>query len=222
MLTKPIPAWILGGGALLATCAGCINVVGFLSTQHQAISHLTGTVSLLGMEMGLGNWLAAGHAAAVFSSFFAGCVASGLIVRHKELKKGYHYGVALMLECGLLVTACYFLRHEAVAGTYLAAMACGLQNGMATTYSGAVIRTTHVTGIVTDLGIALGQLARRETVDRRRMGLYLLLFTAFFLGGVGGAVGFHLLSYNVLLVPAAFTGVAGVGYFFYTKLAAHV
>jgi uncharacterized membrane protein YoaK (UPF0700 family) len=44
-------------------------------------------------------------------------------------------------------------------------MACGLQNAMATGYSGAVIRTTHVTGIVTALGIAVGLAARRERVD---------------------------------------------------------
>lgn len=94
-----------------------------------------------------------GHVAAVFGSFFAGCVGSGLIIRHKELRSGYPYGIALMFECGLLVTACYLLRHESMDGAYFAAMACGLQNRMATTYSGAVIRTTHVTGIVTDLGL---------------------------------------------------------------------
>ena len=96
-------------------------------------------------------------------------------------------------------------------------MTCGLQNGMATTYSGAVIRTTQVTGIVTDLGIAVGQMARREQIDRRRMGLHLVLFVAFFLGGVGGMIGFHFMSYDVFLVPAGFTGVAGVSYFLYVK-----
>ena len=217
MLTKPIPVWILGGGALLAASAGCINVVGFLSVQHQAISHLTGTVSMLGLELAQANWPMAMHATVVLAAFFIGCVFSGLIIRHKELKSGYPYGTALALESSLLVAATYFLRHEIVLGSYLAAMACGLQNAMATTYSGAVIRTTHVTGIVTDLGIALGQLARRESIDRRRMGLYLVLLSSFFLGGVGGAVGFQFLGYNILLFPAAFTGLAGARYFLVTK-----
>ncbi len=221
MLTKPIPRWILGGGALLAACAGCINVVGLLSAQHQTISHLTGTTSQLGLELARGNWAMAGQMASVFGSFLIGCVASGLIIRHQELRSGYRYGVALMAECGLLVAACYLLRHESVDGTYLAAMACGLQNGMATTYSGAVIRTTHVTGIVTDLGIALGQLARREQIDRRRMGLYLVLFVAFFLGATGGTLGFRLFGFDVLLFPAFFTGAAGVSYFLFTKRAVH-
>jgi uncharacterized membrane protein YoaK (UPF0700 family) len=221
MLTKPIPRWILGGGALLAACAGCINVVGLLSAQHQTISHLTGTTSLLGLEIMQANWTMTGHVAAVFGSFFAGCVGSGLIIRHKELRSGYPYGIALMFECGLLVTACYLLRHESMDGAYFAAMACGLQNGMATTYSGAVIRTTHVTGIVTDLGIALGQLARREQIDRRRMGLYLILFGAFFLGASGGTAGFRFFGYDVLLIPAFFTGAAGVSYFLFTKRTVH-
>lgn len=163
----------------------------------------------------------AGHMGLVFGSFLVGCVASGLIIQHKELRSGYRYGVALMAECGLLVAACYLLRHESVDGTYLAAMACGLQNGMATTYSGAVIRTTHVTGIVTDLGIALGQLARREQIDRRRIGLYLVLFVAFFVGATAGGLGFRFFDFDVLLFPAFLTGTAGVSYFLFTKRVPH-
>jgi uncharacterized membrane protein YoaK (UPF0700 family) len=217
VLTKPIPAWILGGGALLAASAGSINVVGFLSVQHQGISHVTGAVSILGLELAQTNWPGVAHTGAVVVSFFLGCVLSGLVIRHNTLRSGYPYGTALTLESALLCLATYFLSHGMVLGSYVAALACGLQNAMATTYSGAVIRTTHITGIVTDLGISLGQIARREPIDRRRMGLYLVLLISFFIGGVGGAVGFGFISYNILLVPAALTGIAGVSYFLFTK-----
>jgi uncharacterized membrane protein YoaK (UPF0700 family) len=212
MLTKKIPGWILGGGALLACGAGCINVIGFLGMHHQAISHMSGTVSNLGLELARGDRLMAWHAATTLGFFFAGCVLSGMIIRHSTLKAGRRYGVALACESALLVAATYFLRHGAISGDYLAAMACGLQNAMATSYSGAVIRTTHITGIVTDLGIALGLLARREPVDHRRMGLYFVLLTAFFFGGVLGAVGFQRFGYDTLLAPAALAGVTGIGY----------
>lgn len=216
MLTKPIPLWILGGAALLASCAGCINAVGFLSAQHQAITHVTGTVSMLGVHLASGDGAQAIHTAAAFVSFFTGCVISGLIIKHSALRSGYPYGTALVLESALLVMAACLFNRGAAAGTYVAAMACGLQNAMATTYSGAVIRTTHVTGIVTDLGIAIGQFARREPVDRRRVGLYLVLLSGFFLGGIAGAAGFLILKYNVLFFPAAITACAGIGYFIAT------
>ena len=212
MLTKKIPFWILAGGALLAGGAGWINVVGFLGVHHQAISHMSGTVSNLGLELVRGDRLLALHAAATLGFFFAGCVLSGMIIRHSTLKAGRRYGVALACESLLLFAATYFLRHDAISGDYLAAMACGLQNAMATSYSGAVVRTTHVTGIITDLGIALGLFARGEPVDRRRMGLYLVLLAGFFLGGVLGAAGFQRFGYDTLLVPATVAGVTGTGY----------
>jgi len=212
MLTKKIPGWILGGGALLACGAGCINVIGFLGVHHQAISHMSGTVSNLGLELVRGDRLMIWHAASTLGFFFAGCVLSGMIIRHSTLKAGRRYGVALACESALLFAATYFLRHDSIAGDYLAAMACGLQNAMATSYSGAVIRTTHMTGIVTDLGIALGLLARREPIDRRRVGLYLVLLAGFFIGGVLGAAGFQRFGYDTLLAPAVLAGVTGTGY----------
>jgi uncharacterized membrane protein YoaK (UPF0700 family) len=213
MLSKPIPAWILAGGATLAAIAGCVNAVGFLSAHHQAFSHLSGTVTNFGSELARGDFALAGNAVLVITFFFLGCVFSGLIIRQSTLRAGRRYGVALMFEAVLLVAATYFLRHEAMAGVYLAAMACGLQNAMATSYSGAVIRTSHMTGIVTDLGIAIGLAARRERVDWRRMQLYLVLLAGFFAGSVSGGLAFQQLGYGTLLIPAA---IAGGGGFVYT------
>ena len=58
-------------------------------------------------------------------------------------------------------------------GLLLASAACGLQNALATTYSGAIVRTTHVTGIFTDLGIMLGAIFRGQTLDYRKAKLFL-------------------------------------------------
>lgn len=212
MFTKPTPIWITLGAVTLACCAGSVNAVGFLGLQHQALSHMSGTVTNLGMELARGDRQLAQHAFLVLLCFFSGCVLSGVIIRHSTLKAGRRYGFALTVESGLLFTATYLFRHQSPIGDYLAAMACGLQNAMATSYSGAVIRTTHVTGIVTDLGIAIGLLARREPVDWRRMRLYLVLLSGFFLGSTLGATGFLKFGYDTLLFPAILTGVSGVGF----------
>ncbi len=212
MLTKPIPFWITLGGLLLTIGAGYINAVGFLGLSHQPISHMSGIISNLGIELVRGDRLLALRAASTLLFFFLGCVLSGLIVRHSALHLGRRYGVALTCESGLLLAATHFLRQGDIAGDYLAAMACGLQNAMATSYSGAIIRTTHMTGIVTDLGIALGLAARREPADWRRMRLYSVLLAGFFLGGVLGTVGYLSLENNALLVPAALCGLIGISY----------
>ena len=87
-----------------------------------------------------------------------------------------------------------------------------LQNAVITKISHAVIRTTHMTGIVTDIGIELGKLLyvnRRTTpadarvvADQERQRLLVLLLAAFFARGVMGAAGFHALGY-VATVPLA-------------------
>ena len=96
-----------------------------------------------------------------------------------------------------------------------AALACGLQNAMATTYSGAVVRTTHVSGMFTDLGIMLGHALRGMPLARRRLGLCVLVISFFFAGGLLGARLFARFDYAALYLPAALTGITGVGYVLY-------
>jgi uncharacterized membrane protein YoaK (UPF0700 family) len=111
------------------------------------------------------------------------------------------------------------LKNGDYMGDCLAAMACGLQNAMATHYSGAVIRTTHVTGIITDLGIAVGLKLRGEPIEARRAGLLLVLLAGFFTGGILGSLGYTWIGFDTLLFPAVLTGVAGAGYFVFKQVA---
>jgi uncharacterized membrane protein YoaK (UPF0700 family) len=91
-------------------------------------------------------------------------------------------------------------------------MACGLQNAMATTYSGAVVRTTHLSGMFTDLGIGLGHALRGMALPKRRLALSALIISGFFTGSVMGAWLFRRLGYDALIVPATLTGLVGLGY----------
>ena len=218
MLSKPIPAWILVGAFLLTAMAGSINAVGFMGIHHQALSHMSGTATILSTDLSLGRLGLAGHAGMVLVSFFLGCVVSGIIIRRSALQIGPRYGVALGLESCLLFGATIALRNGSNTGDYLAAIACGLQNAMATTYSGAVIRTTHVTGIVTDLGLACGHWLRGEPVISRQIAIHLVLITGFIVGGIIGGFGYQWWDFNALLIPATITGLTGIGYALYRQL----
>jgi uncharacterized membrane protein YoaK (UPF0700 family) len=207
-----LPRWVWAGAWVLAFVAGMVNVVGFLGFEHQAVTHLTGTTSMMAVAAAGQDLSSVLHLFLVLGSFVAGAALSGFIIQDSTLKLGRRYGVALLLESLLLCAAVPLLKGHWASGTYLASCACGLQNAMATTYSGSVVRSTHLSGMFTDLGIYLGHGLRGTQVDSRRLRLSLIIISAFFCGGIAGAALFHTWAYHTLFVPAAITGVAGLSY----------
>ena len=207
-----LPRWVWVGAGLLACVAGMVNVVGYLGFEHQAITHLTGTTTLLGEAVAKRDLHAISRLAGVALAFMAGAALSGMIVQDSTLKLGRRYGVALVLESLLLFAAIPLFMQGRLAGPLLAAMACGLQNAMATTYSGAVIRTSHLSGMFTDLGIGLGHALRGMPLQKRRLLLCGLIISGFFTGAVLGALLFVRFGYAALAVPATITGSIGLGY----------
>ena len=214
MISK-LPKWVGIGAWALAFVAGMVNVVGFLSFEHQAVTHLTGTTSMLGAAMAEGRGRDVMELGLVAVSFLAGAALSGFIIQDSALRLGRRYGVVLMLESMLLCVAAILLSTHHSSGMYLASGACGLQNAMATTYSGAVIRTTHLSGMFTDLGISLGHLLRGLPVEPRRLRISWIIISAFLAGGIAGATAFHSWSYHTLFIPATLTGLAGMAYAIY-------
>lgn len=211
MISK-LPRWIWAGAWALAFVAGSVNAVGLLGFEHQAVTHLTGTTSLLAAALASLNGAKALHFAAIIGSFVAGTVLSGFIIQDSTLQLGRRYGVALILESVLLCIAVPLLKRSNIFGIYSASCACGLQNAMVSTYSGAVVRTTHLSGMFTDLGIFLGHALRGLPIDLRRLRLCVLIITGFLAGGVAGAVAFSHLSYSALFLPAALTAIASIAY----------
>ena len=215
-----LPRWVWVGAIALACVGGMVNVVGFLGFEHQAVSHLTGTTSLLGAALAEGDWRAVSRLWGVLIAFCLGAMLSGLIVQGATLRLGRRYGVVLALEAVLLLAAIPLFKQEQIWGALLAAMACGVQNALATTYSGAIVRTTHLSGMFTDLGIGLGHFLRGMPLPMRRLTLSGLIISGFLCGGVIGAWLFRRFSYDALLAPALLTGLTGVGYVLYRQLRA--
>lgn len=210
-----LPRWIWTGGWILSFIAGIVNVVGLLGFEHEAVTHLTGTTSLLGAAIASLDLQGTLHFAAVIGSFVAGTVISGFLIQDSTLQLGRRYGVALLLESMLLALAVVLLNRNSMHGHYLASCACGLQNAMVSTYSGTVVRTTHLSGMFTDLGIFLGHALRGLPIDTRRLRLCGLIISGFLCGGIAGTVAFRNLGYGALLIPAALTASASMAYWIY-------
>jgi uncharacterized membrane protein YoaK (UPF0700 family) len=197
-------------GWTLAFVAGAINAGGFLAVQ-QYTSHVTGTVSSLADNLALGHLDLVIDAIVGVLSFLAGAICCALMVnfaRRRQLSS--EFALPLMLEAGLIL--CFGLlgsrlaEFEGLLVPFTVVLLCfimGLQNAVVTKLSQSVIRTTHMTGIVTDLGIELGkalywnrdgsQPPVRASLERIQVLGGLL--AAFTLGGVLGAFGFKHLGY---------------------------
>jgi uncharacterized membrane protein YoaK (UPF0700 family) len=207
-------------GFALAFVAGATNAGGFLAVQ-QYTSHMTGIVSAMADNIALGAYDLVMTGLGGLLSFLIGAACSAILVncarRHRMHSE---YAMPLLLEAGLLlcfgVLGARLSRIEGLFVPLTVMLLCfimGLQNAVITKLSHAEIRTTHITGIVTDIGIELGKLvywnaARSDgrapvLADRARLGVLGLLALSFFGGGVAGALGFKHLGY-LSTVPLAF------------------
>ncbi|WP_028863101.1 YoaK family protein [Psychromonas aquimarina] len=214
-MLRKLPRWVEYGAFTLALLAGTVNAVGLLGFQHQSVSHLSGTTTMFGAELFTFS-SSLSHLAGILFSFLLGSALSGYLISSESLKLGRNYDLLLMIEGLLLLGAIFFLDKHAPLGHYLASAACGLQNALATRYSGAVVRTTHVTGIFTDLGIMLGGALRGEEFDKRKCILFCLILLGFILGGTGGAYLYQSYQFMALIFPAGICFMLAASYRLYS------
>lgn len=201
---------------LLALTAGILNSVGFMAIALYT-SHMTGLTAMLADSLVLGSLDIALLCLTGLLSFVVGAAVCALLfnwARRRGLQS--RFAIVLLLEAALALFI-GLVAHELTADAgrewvliALLGFTMGLQNAVITKISDAQIRTTHVTGMVTDIGIELGKLAyptRRgdpEPVraDLGRLGLHSLLVGTFFLGGLLGALAYGAIGF-LTVVPTA-------------------
>lgn len=199
---------LLPTGAWLSFTAGFVNSA-LLLWVGMPVSHMSGAATHLSLNLAGHRESMLGLIVAVMGSFLLGAVISGALIGVKRFSMGGRYGVALLIEAGLLLLAGWMAGRGWVWALPVAALACGLQNAMAASFRGVVLRTTHVTGIVTDLGLMIGHRLRRHPISGYQFTLLLLLLAGFVLGGIAGAVGLDRVGPGVIAYPALPCAVAG-------------
>ncbi len=218
-------------GITLAFVAGATNAGAFLAVK-QYTSHMTGLVSAMADDIVLGQIPLVLSALGGVLSFVSGAATTAVLV-HLALRRGLHslYALPLLLEAvlmllfGLMGSQLADIGEEIVPATVVVlCFMMGLQNALISKMSNSEIRTTHITGMVTDIGIELGMLfywnrlpasvSSPVLANRRRLGMLCALVGAFFVGGLIGALGFKHVGYamtlplalllaSLALVPAA-------------------
>jgi uncharacterized membrane protein YoaK (UPF0700 family) len=208
--------WVFAGGTLLSAIAGFINVclLGFFAVP---VSHMTGAVARLSLDLEALDLTDVRLVLSILGGFLMGAILSGLLIGGRKLVPGRRYGFALLLEGAVLCLATYLLVNGNTVGVALAALACGIQNAMASSYNGLILRTTHMTGIVTDVGVMLGHWLRHRRIRLWKLLVLVSLVGGFFLGGLGGALAFRWVGTVALAAPAAACLLAGAGYLLWRR-----
>lgn len=198
---------------ILAFVAGIVNVTGYLYFK-QLTKNVTGHFALFIYDViTVEIWKGTIYFMYIFSFLVGSFFSSYLIEKFKQSKKLNIYVVPTLLECLILLSIgvasnfVVFVYADIIVCLLLFAM--GVQNSFVTKISNAVVRTTHLTGLFTDLGIDLSQLLfpisypdRSKIKSTIKLRIYIIGF--FFLGGiVGGFLYYKLnLKLNTLILAA--------------------
>ena len=206
----------------LAFIAGAVNAGGFLTLGHYT-SHMSGVVAAMSDDLATGRVRLFAIGVVSVASFFCGAVLTTLLIRMaRKRRMTSEYALPLMMEALLLAlfgaVGARGPGWNLMAAIAFLCFAMGLQNAVITKLSDAIIRTTHVTGMVTDSGILVGRWImsrifreqRMKVADVRSLRLLASLVLLFFVGGVAGALGFERVGWEFLLPLAMALGVLAV------------
>lgn len=213
--------WQLAGP--LAFVAGAINAGGFIAVGSFT-SHVTGAVSQMSLGIALSDHVVALSYFGILLCFFLGAFTSSFLIsfaaRHRFKSR---YALTLAAEALLLMVFGYMGNTIAQRTEFFRpgtlVMLCfvmGMHNAIVTSISNAEVRTTHMTGITTDLGIEVSRLLYWNRNPNPRLGkilgnrekleLHAIILGGFILGGVAGALAFTRIGYHATLPLAALLG----------------
>ncbi|WP_413294238.1 YoaK family protein [Bdellovibrio sp. HCB185ZH] len=216
---------------LMAFQAGVLNMGGFMAC-HRFVSHVTGFATFFGYEYSQKGRSHAWGMLVVPLFFLFGAMVSGYLVDirlklHKKPK--YYIAYAVMLVLILIATFGGWLGWFGPFGAsleesrngylllILLCFTCGVQNGTITSVSRSVVRTTHLTGITTDLGIGLVRIFNKRILgtehtelvenEYKATSMRLGIITMFVLGSVFAGFVYPVAGFWGFLIPAFTTGI---------------
>lgn len=198
--------------SLLSFVAGIVNVVGFFAVQ-QLTTNVTGHFAFFVDEIfKLNFWRGSIYFLYIFFFFLGSFVSSLLIESISRKSDRYIYIVPVSVESLILLVIGFFGHNMASQNPNLVVFgllfAMGLQNSLVTTLSNARVRTTHLTGLFTDLGIELSQLFFYNAKEQKSkltssIKLRFTIICFFFIGGIAGGILYTKAGFHALIFAAA-------------------
>lgn len=203
--TENIDLFLAG---LLALIAGALNAVGFL-IAGSFTANMTGNISAFADKAAGGAILQALLFAGLVAAFICGAGVIAFAIQTGERRQQrLVYAFAIVAEALILLALGIALLLGGAQQTFLVivlSFVMGLQNAVTTMISKARVRTTHVSGMATDLGIELAALMNVDTVKSElfpKLKLHGLTLTCFAVGGIMGAIVFGLVGNWLFVITA--------------------
>lgn len=198
--------------SILSFVAGVVNVAGFLAVQRLT-TNVTGHFAFFVDEILKLNFTEGFIYFLYIFFFFLGSFLSNILVEIvSKVNERIIYVIPVIIESIILILVAVFGQLLIVENPNLLAFsllfAMGLQNSLVTTISNAVVRTTHLTGLFTDLGIELSQLFFYKLQHQREklyssIKLRLTIISFFFFGGILGGIIYASVQLYVLAIAGA-------------------
>lgn len=198
--------------SLLSFTGGYINVFGIL-TVALPLSHFSGGVAKLSIEAANGFLISENLAkllTAIFC-FLIGNIFSGIVVGERNFSFRKRYGL-IFIGMGLIILYFNHLFLRIKYLTFLLSIFVGVQNGLFITYRGILVRTSHITGTLSDLGVYIGYIIRGKKVEAWRMFYYINSLMFFFLGGVMSAIAERIFKEKTILIISVLYIIIGLIY----------
>lgn len=188
---KQLFPYIVFGGCLLTFNGGFMNCIALTSHMAEVVSHVSGHATKASVELATHSFAGFANEIGVMVFFGVGAMFTGCFIGKEKLTLGQSYGRLLICIGGVVALAMFSgvsmddQGQRPYHAGYLLAIACGMQNAMTTRYSGAVLRTTHLTGMMTDIGLVLGHMLRKDRNfdDTWKLALFCPMVLCFFFGG---------------------------------------
>ncbi len=216
-------------GAYMAFVAGAVNAGGFLAIARYT-SHMSGIISAIGDDLALNNLISVLGGIFLLVSFLMGAATTAIIVNWGHRRRIHsQFALPLLLEAALLLifglVGAHLNLYLPLTVPAIALLLCfvmGLQNAIVTKASRAEIRTTHMTGVITDMGIELGKLLYwNKSKEANKLGLvkanrdklitHVFIFGMFLFGGIIGALSFKKVGYaSVVPLSLSLALIAGL------------
>lgn len=200
---------------LLSFVAGIVNVTGVLSVQTLT-TNVTGHFAYFAEEIMKRNYVAAITFFVFIIFFLFGAFTSNFLAELMSRKHpNLSHVIPISLEMIVLIGVGIFGAQSSLSSTegkwiaFAMLFAMGIQNSLVTKISQSTVRTTHLTGLFTDLGIELSQLffyKKSEENKKLKTSIYLRLsiIIFFFVGCISGGFLFNILEMKTLFVAATF------------------
>ncbi len=196
---------------ILTFLAGGVNAISIVGYNAMTISHITGLLSRVALYTTFGNPTFIMEFLKPLVAFFLGALVSGFVTGERKFKLKKRYGF-IILAIGVLIIVAYFL--DVNWSIMLFAFIMGMQNGMVVSFKGVVVRMTHMSGNLTDLGVFLGYKLRGNKNEKAITGLIpLAALVSFFIGGVIAVAGYQAIKNNIFIIYSIIYIIVGGLYF---------